>query len=138
MATFQGYLLKLGGSSGTIFPNDFIVYDTYKVTPNSRLDLDSKRDQTGVLHRTVLKHQATHLKFTLREMNLAEHNVILDIIHNAMSNTDERKVVVQYWDDEWSKYKTGTFYFPDMEFSIKAIENRNIYYGELELELIEY
>lgn len=138
MAAFQGYLLKLGGENGVVFPNEFIEFESYKATPNSRLDLDSKRDTTGKLHRKVLSHQATHLKFTLRETNLAEHNTILALIHNAMSDTDERKVVVQYWDDEWSRYKTETFYFPDMEFTIKAISGNDIYYGTLELELIEY
>lgn len=135
---FAGYLLKLGGASGTVFPNDLILFDTYKITPNSRLDLDSKRDSTGTLHRTVLSHTATHLKFSLREMDLAEHDAILAIIHNTMSSTQERKVTVQYWDDEWSDYKTGTFYWPDMEFTIRYIQENNIFYGELELELIEY
>ena len=135
---FAGYLLKLGGASGTILPNNYIVFDTYKATPNSRLDLDSKRDTTGKLHRKVLSHQATHLKFTLREMNLTEHDALLTLLHSNMSNVDERKITVQYWDDEWSDYKTETFYLPDIEFTIKSITASNIYYGELELELIEY
>ena len=137
---FQGFLIMLGGSEGEIFPNEFIVYDTYEATPNMRLDLDSKRDTTGHLHRNVLSHTATEIKFTVLSLDNLKHDYLLDLIHRNMSNEHTKTITLYYWDDEYHTYKTGTFYVPDLKFKIRSIDEKKnrIDYNELEVSFIEY
>ncbi len=136
---FQGFLIMLGGKDGEILPNEFIVYDTYVSTPNMRLDLDSKRDTSGHLHRNVLSHTVTEIDFTVPSLNNLKHDYLLDLIHRNMSDTHRKEIVLYYWDDENHDYKTGTFYVPDMKFKIRRIDEKKnlIEYNELELSFIE-
>lgn len=136
---FQGFLIMLGGKDGEILPNEFIVYDTYVSTPNMRLDLDSKRDTLGHMHRNVLAHTVTEIDFTVPPLNNLKHNYLLDLIHRNMSDTHRKEIVLYYWDDENHDYKTGKFYVPDMKFKIRRIDEKKnlIEYDELELSFIE-
>lgn len=137
---FRGYLIKLGGKDGDILPNQFIRYDTYEVEPNQRLDLDSTRDLTGVLHRTVLAHTATRIDFTVNHLTNDEHDYLLDLLHKNMSNTHSKTITLYYWDDENHDYKSGRFYVPDIKFKIRHIDEQNgtILYDETKLAFIEY
>lgn len=137
---FQGYLFKLGGSSGTKFPAKYIRHDTYSCEPAQRLDLDSTRDLRGVLHRNVLKHTSTVIKFTVPCLTNAEHDTLLDLLRTNMTDTHSKTITLYYYNDEVHGYRTGTFYIPDLNFKIRSINEtkKTILYDEFELEFIEY
>jgi len=137
---FAGYFIKLGGSSGTWLPNKYIRYDTYEVEPAQRLDLDSTRDLKGVLHRNVLWHTATRIDFTVPHLTNAEHDTLLDLLRNNMSNTHSKTITLYYWNDEVHDYRTGTFYVPDLKFKIRHVDEtkKTILYDEFKMTFIEY
>jgi len=137
---FAGYLIKLGGENGVILPNEYIRYDTYEVEPAQRLDLDSTRDLTGLLHRNVLKHTATRIDFTVPHMDLYQHNYLLDLLRNNMLDKHAKKIRLKYWNDEIHDYREGTFYVPDLKFKIRHIDPDNItmLYDEFKMTFIEY
>ena len=139
MGAYAGYLIRLGGVNGTILPPEFIRYDSFEVEPDQRMDLDSSRDLRGVLHRNVLAHTATRIDFTVPHLNKEGHDTLLKMLHDNMSNTHSKTITLQYWDDEWSTYKTGKFYMPDLKFKIRSIDNNfGILYDECKLTFIEY
>ena len=137
---FNGNLVKLGGSSGTWLPLKYMRYNTYSCEPAQRLDLDSTRDLTGVLHRNVLAHTATVIKFTVPHLTNAEHDTLLDLLRANMSNTHTKTITLYYWNDEVHDYRTGVFYIPDLTFPIRSVDpiKNTILYGEFELQFIEY
>lgn len=137
---FAGYFIKLGGASGTVLPNRYIRYDTYEVEPAQRLDLDSTRDLTGVMHRNVLKHTATRIDFTVPHLSNAEHDTLLDLLRNNMSNKHSKTITLQYWNDEVHDYRQGKFYMPDLKFKIRSVDevDKTILYDECKLTFIEY
>ena len=137
---FQGYLIKLGGANGTVLPNEFIRHDTYECEPAQRLDLDSTRDLTGVLHRNVLKHTATRIDFTVPHLDNWKHDYLMDLLRNNMSNKHAKKITLQYWNDEVHDYREGTFYIPDLKFKIRKVDevNGTMLYDEFKMTFIEY
>lgn len=137
---FKGYFIRLGGSSGPILPNRFIRYNTYEVEPAQRLDLDSTRDLTGVMHRNVLRHTATRIDFTVPHLDNVAHDELLDLLRANMSNTHTKTITLYYWNDEVHDYRTGKFYIPDIKFHIRSVDEtkKTILYNETKLAFIEY
>lgn len=134
---FTGYLIALGVGE-TQFPLKYMRYETYEVTPDQRLDLDSTRDTTGVLHRTVLSHTATKIVFNMPSMNNTELQKALAYFNNAFSDAQARTITVKYYDEWTNGYKSGTFYMPDIQFHIRNIDGNTINYGETKITFIEY
>lgn len=137
---FNGYLIMLGGSLGTVLPLKYMRYETYKVTPNQRMDYNSTRDSTGVLHRTALAHTATKIEFTTPRMSNTDFYNMLTLIKNRWTSVQERRITLYYYDPETNSYKTGTFYMPDIEYTITNIDTRTnkIMYAETRIAFIEY
>lgn len=131
----------------TAFPVRYIRYETYQITPNQRMDLDSAggqgmlRDLSGVLHRTVVHHTATKIEFetTLLRSEDVEH--IMYILRSHWVNYFERDVWMQYFCPEGEKrgdesseygdynassYKRGHFYMPDIQFGIRNVDRNTI------------
>ena len=134
---FNGYLIALG-TAETQFPLKYMRYESYSTTPDQRLDLDSTRDTTGVLHRTVLAHTATKITFNMPMMSNREMQLALAYFKNAFSDSQARTIKVKYYDEWTNGYKSGTFYMPDINFTIRQIENGIINYGETKVTFIEY
>lgn len=132
---FNGTLLKL---NGTTFPLEYIKFETYNITPNQRMDLDSYRDLTGVLHRQVLSHTATKIEFQTPYMTEKKLNTMLSIINSSLSNFDERKVTVEYYDVETNTHKSGSFYMPDISYTIYNVVGTKIIYNPIRIAFIEY
>ena len=137
---YSGYLIRVGGSSGTNLPMKYIKAEAYDITPNQRMEVEAKRDVTGVLHRTTVAHTASKIEFTTPTLTNADVDAMMTLFRNAWTSTAERKLNLQYYDMETNSYKTGTFYMPDIKFKIQRIdESRNIvYYGETRIAFIEY
>lgn len=138
---FNGYLIALG-TAKTQFPLKYMRYESYQTTPDQRLDLDSTRDTTGVLHRTVLAHTATKIEFNMPMMSNREMQLALSYFKNAFSDAQARTIQVEYYDEWTDSYKTGRFYMPDIHFQIRQIERIGstnvINYGETRIAFIEY
>lgn len=137
---YSGYLIKLGGSSGTTLPMKYMKLEGYNITPNQRMESEAKRAVSGVLHRTTVAHTATKIEFNTPNLTNAEVNAMMTLFRNAWSSTAERKLTLQYYDMETDTYKTGDFYMPDIKFQIYSADNVNnvLIYKETRIAFIEY
>ena len=130
---YKGYLLKFNNDK---MPNSY--FTEYSSTPNQRLDSSAVRDNYANLQRSTYKNYKTSITFTTHILNLEEKITFQNIIKTNMSNAVQRKVSVTYWNDETNKYSTGTFYIPDIEFSVMDATDDNIMYNPISVEMIEY
>ena len=137
---YNGYLIKLGGASGTVLPMKFIKVEGYDITPNQRMESEAKRAITGLLHRTTVEHTATKVEFNTPNLTNLEADEMMTLFRNAWISVTERKLNLQYYDMETNSYKTGEFYMPDIKFSIDHIDNdlNMVYYRETRIAFIEY
>lgn len=137
---YNNFLIKLGGSTGTALSLEYIQYETYKVTPNQRMDIEAGRDSTGLLHRSVVAHTATKVEFETPYMDSNKVDAMMTLIKNYWTSTKERKINLQYYDPETNSYKTGTFYMPDIEFNIRNIDTvkKVVNYDPIRIAFIEY
>ena len=134
---YQGYLLKVGGVT---VPLTTIKYETYKITPDQRLDFNSTRSTDGWLHRNALQHTATKLEYETPPMNSNQQANLMNIFRNAWTSYAERKCTVEYFDPEINGYKSGTFYMPDIQWIIRNVDNERglVNYNQCRIAFIEY
>lgn len=136
---FSGYLLK-AVATNVVFPSEFIKLSSWTSTPNQREELVAYRDDNS---RNLVRVTATGKKsifsFTTRDnLRLSDKQLIQDFFYSAEIDPDQRKIQLEFWNDETNTYVTGYFYRPNMAFPIKRITDNDIIYGELTLEFIEY
>lgn len=135
MAVFQGWLLKLGGQP---FPNKYIKLETYKATPNQRTEIDAYRDGNNLLHRETSPNVKSKIEFETTALPLAAVEEIRSLLNGATTSSIERKMEVQYWNDEELAYDSMTCYAPDLEYTITKITDDNIFYAPIRFAFIEY
>lgn len=137
---YNGYLIKIGGSSGTPLPMKYIKLDGYNISPNQRMEAEAGRSVTGLLHRTTVAHTASKIEINTPYITNLDVDEMMTLIRNAWINTQERKLNLEYYDMETNTYKTGTFYMPDIKFEIDHIEEATniVVYKEIRLAFIEY
>ena len=110
---FSGYLIKVGSPAVEI-PLKYMRAETYKVTPNQRLEWSAERDVTGVLHRETTPNMPPKIEFNTPLMTNSDINALNTILSNAYSVAAERKLSVTYYDPESDTYKTHDCYMPDV------------------------
>lgn len=139
MSAFKGYLLK-ATATDTIFPNSYIVYEGWDSTPNQREEIKAWRDDnTRDLYRITAQGTKNSLTFKIKEnLHLADKIAIQKFFTDAEINHLERKVELEYWNDEDNEYKTAYFYRPDIKFTMKKITDDDIIYKEFTIDLVEY
>lgn len=137
---FNGYLIKVGGSSGTILPMKYIKVEGYVITPNQRMETEAKRTVDGLLHRSTVDHTASKIELTTPNLTNLDVDAMMTLFRNAWTNVVERKLTLEYYDMETNTYKTGDFYMPDTKFTIDHIETdiNIIVYKESRIAFIEY
>lgn len=136
---YNGYLIKVGGSTGTVLPMKYIKLEGYTITPNQRMESEAGRSVTGLLHRSTVSHTATKIEFETPHILNRDVDAMMTLFRNNWTNTVERKLSLEYYDMETDTYKTGTFYMPDIKFQIDHIENSKIIvYKETRIAFIEY
>lgn len=137
---YNGYLIKVGGSGGTSLPMKYIKVEGYNITPDQRMESEAKRAITGSLHRTTVEHTASKIEFTTPVMTNLDMDSMMSMFRNAWSNSQERKLTLEYYDNETNSYKSGVFYMPDIKFSIDHIDSdlNMVYYKETRVAFIEY
>lgn len=138
--SYNGYLIKVGGSSGTPLPMKYIKLDGYNISPNQRMEAEAGRSVTGLLHRTTVAHTASKIEINTPYITNKDVGDMMTLFRNAWTSVAERKLNLEYYDMETDTYKTGTFYMPDIKFEIDHIEAalNMIVYKEIRLAFIEY
>jgi len=137
---YAGYLIKVGSWT---FPTKYIKYETYKISPNQRIDLDSSVSTDGYLHRQVLPHTRTKVEFDMPYMSYSDQTTIMTNLRAAWAangTTLQRECVVEYYDMETDTYKTMNCYMPDIDWKIRNVKDTAPYqvnYSETRLAFIE-
>lgn len=136
---FSGYLIKVGSPAVEI-PLKYMRAETYKVTPNQRLEWSAERDVTGVLHRETTPNMPPKIEFNTPLMTNKDIKALNTILSNAYSNATERKLSVTYYDPESDTYKTHDCYMPDVKYEIRNVDTAHnvINYEELRYAFIGY
>lgn len=140
MATnWQGYFFK-ATATNQIFPNKYIAEQSYSSTPNQREELKAYRDDnTRDLTRITAEGTKTAFSFQTRtNLHLADKMAIQKFFTDAESNALQRKINLQYWNDEENAYKTADFYRPDIQFTIRKVTETDIIYDSLQIDFVEY
>ena len=129
-----------GASTWTKIPLKYIKVEEYKVTPDMMLDLDSYRQETGVLWRQVLDHKVTKIEFTTPHLYEADVTALLTIIQNGYTNAKSHREKIRYYNPYTQSYKEATVYVPDIEFNINHIDEDKgtILYNPIRIAFIEY
>lgn len=136
---FRGYLIK-ATKTGVILPLHYIQWEGYTCTPNQREEIKAYRDEnTRDLYRVTAQGMKTKLEFdTIENLRLDDKIAFLKFFTDGESDAHQRKINLEYWNDEENKYKTSDFYRPDISFDIKKITEDDIIYKSLHIALVEY
>lgn len=139
---FRGYLFK-AVRTNSIFPMKYINYESWNSTPKQREELKAYRDDnTRNLTRVTAQGMKSVFAFETRSnLHLDEKIEIQNFFLNAEEDDEarhQRKVQLEYWNDETNQYETSYFYLPDIEFPIRKIQGNDIIYGSLKFDFVEY
>lgn len=141
MSNYNGYLLK-STKTNQIFPMKYIKYDSWESDPNHREDIKAYRDDnTRALYRETVKLQYTKSAFsfsTRDNLTLEDREAIKQFFDSAYSDATERKLSLEYWNDEDLNYKTGVFYVANMQPKIKVVKGDTLVYNSYKIEFVEY
>ena len=120
-------------------PLGMIRYETYQITPQQTIDLDSYRSENGNLLRNPVATKCK-IEFNTPLMTDSEWADVWKIIKAGFNNNTERKLKLRYYDTLSATYKTGYFYVPDVQTTIRNIDEGAgvINYNEIRIAFIEY
>lgn len=138
---FTGQLIELKtGANYVPFPIKYMKAESYKITPNQRMESSANRASTGVLKRTTVSHTASKIDFDTTVLTNREVNDIHTKLSNAYTDSLQRKLDLRYYDPSSDTYKTGTFYVPDIDFDIMRIDQstKTVHYNSIRFAFIEY
>ena len=144
---YEGYLIKVASTEVSdnwfIIPHNLIVEKSYKAT-YSTMDVDSTRVATAVLERTVVDHKVPHCQLEIKpitDKRLEELFGPNGGISTRYEIVKEKSIYVKMWIPELCDYVTAKCYVPDIDFTIKKVDNRPPYsvsYESFTLEFIGY
>ena len=139
---FNGYLVKVVNQDNSLteIPLTFMRAETYKVTPQQRLEWSAERDVTGVLHRETVQNMPPKIEFNTPIMTNSMIKQLNTIFQSAYTNVAERKLTVEYYDPESDSYKRHECYMPDVDYVPLKVDSakRVIWYNETRYALIGY
>ena len=140
---FNGKLIELWIPSENHyvdFPQKIIKAESYKVTPDQRMETSASRSASGVLKRTTATHTASKIEFNTVPINNTDISAIHGMLLAAYSDQQQRKLYVRYYDPAVDDYKGGDFYIPDIDYNILRIDTAKnvIYYDSIRFAFIEY
>jgi len=139
--SFNGKLVELKTSGSYVnFPLAYIGAESYKVTPEQRMESSANRAASGVLVRKTVEHTASKIDFSTPPITNKEMNAIHTLLTNAYTDSLQRKLDLKYYDPVSDTYKTGTFYVPDIDYEIMRVDKTNniIHYNPVRIAFIEY
>lgn len=135
--SFNGSLLTMGNDR---FPLTYVYKESYKITPQARLDLDPFRNTEGWLMRNVLDHTASKITFQTKPMWNVDHAAMWAFIRSHYTDAHERKISLVYYCPDVDDYASGTFYIPDFTppMDLVDVARQKILFLSYELSFIEY
>lgn len=141
--SISSYLIRVrkADKSGWVnIPLALIAYETYKITPNQMIDLDSYVAETGYLIRNVLDHARTKIEFNTPYCNDTQWRELWGIISQGFTDEKARKCTIQYYNPLKGAYQTATCYVPDVDLTIRNIDmdEHIINYDPIRVAFIEY
>lgn len=135
---FNGYLIRFP-KSNKYFPHKLIAIDSYKCTPLQRTEIKAYRDSNNFLHRTTSPNYKTKIEFTtVDNLYLNDMRSVRSVLNSSWDNSQQRKIRIEYWDDELLAYRIMTAYMPDITYTVKTISSQNIRYNAVTFTFIEY
>lgn len=137
MSKFKGYLIKFT-KTGVLFPLRFMQLNTYEASPLQRAEISAYRDSNYLLHRVTSPNAKTKLTFQTINLSIKQMQEIRNILNAAYTITQQRKLTLEYWDDELLDYRNMTAYMPDITYKIRSISSDNIKYEPVTFTFIEY
>ena len=136
---FNGKLIELKTNNNYVaLPLTYMRAESYKATPNQRLESSAARSVEGLLHRTTCSHTATKVEFETPPMTNTEVAALQKYFSDAYTNATQRNIEVKYYDPETDTYKEGLFYMPDVDYPIMRIDGTRVYYNSIRYAFIEY
>lgn len=133
---YAGYLLKAGGVE--ITTNPYIKLDSYIITPNQRLEISAERGTTGLLYRETVAAYKTKIEFETPMLNTTQMAALMSIITTAYTNVQKRELTLNYYVMDVDAYQTGTFYVPDIKYTIyRQSSPTNLFYEPTRIAFIE-
>lgn len=140
---FSGHLIKLKAANGNadeLLPMKYMGIESYSCTPDQRMESSANRATTGLLHRTTVEHTATKIEFetpVITNLDVAELNAMFQ---RHYTDALQRKIVIEYYDNETDSYKDATCYMPDVQFKIMRVDKvlNILYYSPIRYAFIEY
>lgn len=140
--SFNGKLveLKTGENSYVEFPLKYVKMESYKVTPDQRMESSAARSASGLLKRTTCSHTASKIDMSTIPLTNADVSEINTLLSNAYTDPQQRQLDLRYYVPETDSYKTGTFYVPDIDYNILRVDlsTNTIHYDSVRLAFIEY
>ena len=137
--SFSGKLVELKtGANYVEFPLKYIKAESYKVTPDQRMESSAARSASGLLKRTTCSHTASKIEFNTTALTNSEVNDIQTKLSNAYTNSLERKLEIRYYDPATDTHKTADVYVPDVDYDILRIQGTIIHYNSIRYAFIEY
>ncbi|MGN1146505.1 MAG: DUF6711 family protein, partial [Acetatifactor sp.] len=88
---FEGYLIYLG-ENNIPFPNDYILKESFHISPGRRQDINSGLNNKYVLRRNVAKHTRTTIEFSAIEVNNIELVKMCKLFRDNYIDELERKI----------------------------------------------
>lgn len=137
---WAGYLFKaIKDGQSQIFPSKYIAFDSWDSSPNQREYIKAYReDFSRTLYQIPAAGQMSTFSFKTRD-NLHEKDVvaIYTFFENFEFDSINRKIKIEFWNNETHSYTQGIFYRPNPKFQIKRISNSDIVYKEQIIEFIQ-
>jgi len=132
---YAGYLLKVGG---TTLPLTYMRVESYKVTPNQRLETSAERNVTGQLMRATLAHMPSKIEFNTPYLKEAQLRTFMSLLTAAYTSAQERKLTLTFFCPDTGLYQTGTVYVPDIDYTIYSAAGGDLLYAPIRVAFIEY
>ena len=128
---FSNYLIKIIDTTNDpnvgdwAIPMEYIALESYKVTPNIRMDLDPFRDANGVLYRNVVPNMSSKIEINTPYLYGRQMQDLIANIRSRYVSASEKKVRVSFYCPDTDSYKTEYMYCPDFAFEIYKIDKTN-------------
>ena len=137
---YAGYLIKLGGSSGTELPMTYIKAQSYNVEPDRHKENKTNYAVTGKLHRNIASHTSMKIEFDTPQLTNTQLAALETLFTNAMTDTTKKDITIYYYDTATDSYKTANCYMPDPKHPISRIDpvHNVVYFKPIRYTFIEY
>lgn len=112
---------------------------SYSTTPNQREEVKAVRDDyTRDLTRITAPGTKTRIEFMTLPCELKTKMAIQAFFTNAEVDALQRKIQLEYYNEETNTYKTSYFYRDDITFNVKKATDTDIEYEGFRIVLVEY